>query len=208
MAPNIVPLVGATLAVLTLAARAQDASAYDPAQLPAYHGQVQLFTLTPRGDIDGVVLTDGTEVKTPPHLSTQMALAVRPGDTVTVHGLKAAKLPLIQAMSVTNDRDGKSVVDRGPGPIPGNAGGEAFASRAITGQVRMALHGPRGEVNGVLLADGTILKLPPPDIDRFKALLSPGRSISAEGSTRVSVAGTVVDVSALGPSPEQLQPVE
>ena len=46
---------------------------YDPQQLPAQRGQVQQFTLTPRGDIDGLILTDGTEVKTPPHLSTQIA---------------------------------------------------------------------------------------------------------------------------------------
>src|SRR5690348_11313586 len=60
---------------------------YDPAQLPAYTGRVQQFTLTPRGDIDGLILADGTEVKTPPHLSTSVAYSVKPGDSVTVHGL-------------------------------------------------------------------------------------------------------------------------
>src|SRR5712672_2979086 len=67
---------------------------YDPQQLPAQRGRVQQFTLTPRGDIDGLILTDGTEVKTPPHLSTQIAYAIKPGDTVTIHGLHAAALPL------------------------------------------------------------------------------------------------------------------
>src|SRR5579863_293888 len=56
---------------------------YDPQQLPAQRGQVQQFTLTPRGDIDGLILSDGTEVKTPPHLSTEIAYSIRPGDTVT-----------------------------------------------------------------------------------------------------------------------------
>src|ERR1700752_4851704 len=60
---------------------------YDPQQLPVQCGQVQQFTLTPRGDIDGLILSDGTEVKTPPHLSTQIAYSVKPGDTVTIHGL-------------------------------------------------------------------------------------------------------------------------
>jgi len=41
---------------------------YDPEQLPVHRGQVQQYTLTPRGDIDGLILADGTEVKTPPHL--------------------------------------------------------------------------------------------------------------------------------------------
>lgn len=209
MQASVIACAGALLAALTLGTRAQDAtSSQDPGQLPAYHGQVQLFTLTPRGDIDGLVLTDGTEVKTPPHLSTEIALVVRPGDAVTIHGLKAAKLPLIQAISVTNDRDGKSVVDKGPVAFPSTVNGDVVPGRPVTGQVRMVLHGPRGEVNGVLLSEGTILKLPPPDLDRFMALLSPGRTVSAEGNALVTAAGTVVDVTALGPSPETLQPVE
>jgi hypothetical protein len=52
---------------------------YDPQQLPVFKGEVRQFTLTPRGDIDGLILTDGTEVNTPPHLSTAMAYAIRPG---------------------------------------------------------------------------------------------------------------------------------
>src|SRR5258708_7509741 len=91
---------------------------YDPQQLPALRGQVQQFTLTPRGDIDGLILTDGTEVKTPPHLSTEIAYSVRPGDTVTIHGLRAAALPLVQAVSVTDEASGRTVVDLGP-PGPG-----------------------------------------------------------------------------------------
>src|SRR5579883_941971 len=75
---------------------------FDPQQLPALTGQVQQFTLTPRGDIDGMILADGTEVKTSTRLSTQIAYSVRPGDMVTVHGLRAAALPLIQAVSTTD----------------------------------------------------------------------------------------------------------
>lgn len=42
------------------------APVYDSAQLPSFTGRVQQFTLTPRGEIDGVILSDGTEVKTAP----------------------------------------------------------------------------------------------------------------------------------------------
>ena len=85
------PILLAALAMAS-AAHAQDtAQAYDPNNLPSYRGQVQLFTLTPPGDIDGLILTDGTEVKTPPYLSTALALTIRPGDSITVHGLKAAQ---------------------------------------------------------------------------------------------------------------------
>src|SRR5712692_8035909 len=65
---------------------------YDPQQFPAQRGRVQQFTLTPRGDIDGLILSDGTEVKTPPHLSIEIAYSVKPGDMVSIHGLHAAAL--------------------------------------------------------------------------------------------------------------------
>src|SRR5689334_19145460 len=67
---------------------------YDPAQLPATRGTVERFTLTPRGDIDGLILADGTEIHVPPYLSTQIAATVKPGDTVTVHGIRAAAAPV------------------------------------------------------------------------------------------------------------------
>lgn len=167
---------------------------YNPDQLPMQRGQVQQFTLTPRGDIDGLILTDGTEVVLPPHLSTQLAYSIKPGDAVVIHGLHAAALPLIRAVSITDDVSGRTVVDNGP-PAPGPgaappppAGPDAGPSAPIPGltevqgRVRMVLHGPRGDVNGALLEDGTILRLPPPEADRFASLLQPGQSLVAEGT--------------------------
>src|SRR5260370_12164577 len=115
---------GCTVIAVSVGALAQTGQAplYDPQQLPTQRGQVQQFTLTPRGDIDGLILTDGTEVKTPPHLSTEMAYSVKPGDTVTIHGLHAAALPLVQAVSITDEATGRTVVDNhppGPGRRPG-----------------------------------------------------------------------------------------
>ena len=68
-------------------AQAQQTATYDPSQLPAIQGRVGQYSLTPRGDVDGLILTDGTEVHMPPHLGTQLVFAVKPGDAVTVHGL-------------------------------------------------------------------------------------------------------------------------
>ena len=111
------------------AAAADTAPLYNPDQLPAQRGQVRQFTLTPRGDIDGLILADGTEVKTPPHLSTQIAYSVKPGDTVVIHGLHAAALPLIQAASITDEATGRTVVDNGP-PGPGRGPGGAAPAPA------------------------------------------------------------------------------
>src|SRR5947209_3987681 len=75
---------------------------WDSAQLPETKGTVKQYTLTPRGDVDGLILNDGTEIKLPPHLTAQIVFAVKPGDAVSVRGLRARALPLVDAASVTN----------------------------------------------------------------------------------------------------------
>jgi hypothetical protein len=153
------------------------APVYDPGQLPAFNGRVQQFTLTPRGDIDGFILTDGTEVKTPPHLSTQIAVTLRNGDAVTIRGLRAAAIPLIETTAVTNDATGQTVVDTGPPPkVPRRGWWDRGPGQAtLHGRVRMTLRGPKGDINGALLDDGAIVRLPPPEAARFASLLSPGK---------------------------------
>jgi hypothetical protein len=72
----------------------------------------------------------------------------------------------------------------------------------------MALHGPQGEVNGALLDDGTVLRLPPPEAYRFTALLQPGQAVVAEGIGFTSAIGKVLDVRQIGTSREQLNFVQ
>jgi hypothetical protein len=185
---------------------------YDPQQLPAQRGQVQQFTLTPRGEIDGLILSDGTEVKTPPHLSTEMAYSIKPGDTVTIHGLHAAALTLVQAVSITDETAGRAVIDNGP-PRPGRGPGIAPGApipglTEVQGRVRMTLHGPRGDVNGALLEDGTVLRLPPTEADRFANLLQPGQALVAEGDGFANPIGKVFEVRQIGASRDQLNQVQ
>src|SRR5437667_3103035 len=83
-------------------------------------GTVTRFTLTPRGDLDGLILGDGTQVHVPPHLSAELAAAVKAGDAVTVNGYRSPTGPLFIATSVTDTANRQTVVDRGP-PAPGLA---------------------------------------------------------------------------------------
>jgi hypothetical protein len=181
---------------------------YDFQQLPATKGTVSRYTLTPRGDVDGLILADGTEVHLPPHLSSQLVYAIKPGDAVTVRGLKALSAPLIAAIAITNDATGYAVVDSGPGAGPGPGPRGARQAMSLQGRVQMSLHGPRGELNGAMLEDGTILRLPPPEAERLAALLMPGQAIVVEGDGLTTAMGRVVEVQAIGPSQVQLNVVQ
>ena len=177
---------------------------FDPAQLPSFEGKVQQFTLTPRGDIDGFILIDGTEVKTPPHLSTSIAYAVEPGDSVTIHGMKAAAIALIQAASLTDNSTHRTIVDQGPEPRPGGpravgAVGDSGLTQ-VQGIIRMSLHGAAGEINGAVLTDGTQLRVPPDAAATLSNFLQPGKTIVAEGEKLTSPLGNVLEVQNIGSS--------
>ena len=166
---------------------------FDPTGLPETHGTVRTYTLTPRGDVDGLILTDGTEVKAPPHLGVQLVFAVRPGDSVTIHGLKARALPLVDAARIRNDATGATVVDLGP---PRRERGET----TMTGRVTLPLHGKRGEINGVVMEDGTQVRLPPHEAERWAAELQPGRSLTLRGTVIRTALGTVIEARGIAPA--------
>jgi hypothetical protein len=170
--------------------------------LPAMQGKVAEYSLTPRGDVDGLILTDGTEVHLPPHLGTQLVFAVKPGDSVTIHGLRARAIPMVQAMSVSNDATGNTVTDNGPGGPGGPHGAEQ--SLTAQGRIKAQLHGPQGDLNGVLLEDGTIVRLPPPEAQRLASELTPGAPLYAEGDGFTGPLGRIIAAQSLGSSPTQI----
>lgn len=184
---------------------AQNAATYDPAQLPAIQGTVAEYSLTPRGDVDGLILADGTEIHTPPHLGTQLVYTVKPGDAVTIRGLKARAIPMVQAMSVKNDATGATVTDTGVGGPPRSHGVQHILSAA--GRIKAQLHGPRGDLNGVLLEDGTIVRMPPPEAERLATMLVAGASVTVQGDGIEGPLGRVIEARSIGPDATHLTQV-
>ncbi len=182
-----------------------NAATYDPSQLPAIQGKVAQYSLTPRGDVDGLILADGTEIHTPPHLGTQLVYAVKPGDAVTIRGLKARAISMVQAMSVKNDATGATVTDTGAGGPPGPH--DTQQALSDTGRIKAQLHGPRGDLNGALLEDGTIVRLPPPEAQRLASTLTAGASVTVQGNGFEGPLGRVIEARSIGPDATHLAQV-
>ena len=167
-------------------------------------GIVKAFKMTPVGDLEGMILTDGTEIHVSPHLSSQLAAVVRPGEAVRVLGWRSSVPNFIVATSLTGQR-GQSVVDQGP-PPPGTMppppppGQPAPGAQRATvqGRVQQVLHGPAGDVNGALLDDGTTIKVPPPLGWQASSVLQPGQVVTVQGWALSNAYGRVVDAQTIG----------
>lgn len=193
-------LLGATMIIGSAGlALAQTAPAGTSAQMEDIKGKVAQYSLTPRGDVDGLILADGTEVMLPPHTSTQLVFAVHPGDAVTIRGTKGGASPVVTALAVTNDATG-TAVETGPHGPPQHLNDES--------RIKLQLHDRHGHLNGVLLEDSTIVRMPPPDAERNAASLAVGQPLFARGDGMSGPLGKVIAAREIGPSSTKLTKVD
>ena len=75
----------------------------------------------------------------------------------------------------------------------------------LQGRVQRLLRGPAGDVDGALLDDGTVLRMPPHVAYQFATLLAPGQIVAAQGWGLNTAYGRVIDVQSVGPSLGQLR---
>ena len=192
------PLLGAAALLVGSTAALAQTPVYDPDQLPVFHGKVAAYSLTVRDEADGLLLEDGTEVHISPRLSSELTFAIKPGDSVTVHGLKASAAAMVQALSIANDASGVKITDTfQPANAPDRPVYTPPRMFEARGQIKMSLHAPDGRIDGVLLEDGTILRLAngynPPNSD----CLAPGKNVVATGTGVTSLLGKVMETRAL-----------
>ncbi|WP_244850912.1 hypothetical protein [Caballeronia sp. SL2Y3] len=153
----------------------------DPDCLPETRGTVTRFLLNPHGEFDGFILDDSRQVHFPPHLSKQLARNVKMGDLVTVRGIKPRGADMVAAVAVMT-KAGRTILDEGP-----DSGGKhhppevEMRQMEASGEVLLALHGPKGELRGALLDDGTSLRMPPHAAEALSEYLTPGAHVHAWG---------------------------
>ncbi len=174
---------------------------------------VGCFLLNGEGEADGLVLADGTEVHFPPHMGGDVLAAVWPGGTVHVRGVRPRGVAMVAAVSVAPE-EGARIVDAGP---PDDAQGRKAARKAAhakrtpmeaRGVVRQVLHGPKGEVRGVLLEDGRAGRFPPHAAEAVAGMLAPNAPVLLRGDGLVTPHGTVIAVQEIGTSADDLRKLE
>lgn len=182
----------------------------DPESLPETTGAVELFVLNAHGEVDGFVMKDEKRgdilVHTPPHMEEQITRHVKAGDKVSVHGVRPRGAPLLAAVAVTA-KTGHQIVDDGPGHNRGRAP-VAHETMEAGGTVRLALFGPKGELRGALLTDGTVIRVGPKEAEHLQKLLKPGATLAVRGDGVKTHYGRIIHAKEAGKGLADLHPVK
>jgi hypothetical protein len=180
----------------------------DPAYLPEIKGVVDRFLIDSHGDADGMLLKDQIEIHFPPQIAKAVVAAFKPGDPVKVRGLRPRGVDVIAAVSMQAG-DESPIVDNGPdSESESESKPEEHKHAEVEGLVTRVLHGPKGEVRGVLLDNGAIVRMHPHTAASLHGGLAPGQKLVARGPSVTNALGTVVDAHEIGASLSALRPVE
>jgi len=175
------------------------------AEILTVRGTVKDFTSAPKGEVDGVTLTDGTWVHWPPHLSDRFSGIVGKGDKVKVIGWMETgpkgdtKLEVSSLTNLTTnqtretDRFTPAAIEAGVKFGPGT--GEVLNAN---GTVKEFTSAPKGEVDGFILSDGRWVHWPPHLSGQFSNAVVKGDKVRVIGFWETGKKGdTKLEVSTL-----------
>ena len=91
--------------------------------------------------------------------------------------------------------------------MPKHLRGTGLKEMSAQGEIRHLRYGGKGEINGAILADGTIIRFPREVSYRFGGLLRIGQSVSATGHGTQNAHGRAFEITALGAMGQPSQPV-
>lgn len=177
---------------------------------PAAQGTATRLLINPFGDVDGVLLDSGTLITFPPHMGEALAAAIKVGDAISVKGYPERPTQ-VKGYVLVNTRGNQTLAVHPKPPagtqMPKHLRAAGLREMSAQGEIRHLRYGGKGEINGAILADGTIFRFPREVSYRFGNLLQVGRGISATGYGTQNVHGRALEVTALGAAGQTPQPV-
>lgn len=215
-------------------AKRDERPAPDAGVVSTVTGRVARWLPNPNGDIDGLLLDNGTQVALRPMESARLMQSVKLGDTVQVTGTRgggkgprpadggpeaapggpdaeAARLAsrpttggALRAMEVRNAAGTTLALTEGePGtaPRPPTAPRRDLAAltpMTASGRITTVLVTGRGDVNGAVMYNGTVVRFPPHVGSAMAQDLKAGGTLYARGYGTSNAAGSAFEATRLG----------
>jgi hypothetical protein len=178
-------------------------------QTTVVQGVVAQYLMNPDGLVDGLLLSNNTIIRFPPHLGQVLAQTVSPQDIVRVEG-SFENSGTLHASSIIDLHSQRIVADFPPPPgrpVAPRPGSQPRRALRANGIIRVLTEGKRSEINGVVLADGTIVHFAPTVGMQYAALLRAGNQFAATGYGTSNEYGRSFEATAIGPSINQLEAI-
>jgi hypothetical protein len=178
-------------------------------QTTVVQGVVSQYLMNPDGFVDGLLLSNNTIIRFPPHLGEVLTQTVSPQDIVRVEGFFESS-GTFHASSIIDLQSQRKVADYPPPPgrpSPPRPGSLPRRPLSANGTIRVLTQGKRSEINGVVLADGTVVRFAPTVGMQYAALLREGNQFAATGYGTSNEYGRSFEATAIGPSINQLEAI-
>ncbi len=186
----------------------------DPKFLPQINAVFERFIVNRHGRIDGLVVSHAHEsllVHVPPHLHELIERAVRPNELIQVRAVRLRGVNAIAAIAITT-ADRVEIVDDGPDHADKRKSEETAVAveedANLDGLVRLPLLGPKGELRGALLTDGTVVRVGPEDAKHVAHLLAAGARIAVRGKRLLTSHCAVVTAAEIGHNASELKTIK
>jgi hypothetical protein len=170
-------------------------------QPPVADGIVDRYILHPLGLVEGLLLQDGSQMHVTSRAANELVKIIQPGDHVRVYGRRPSQLPLVQPDVIVNVTDGTSltVPVRLDLPIPPAEARKPPTQMRARGTIQVLLYDHlKHVVHGVVLSDGTQVRLPPDVGKQFHLSLQPNLEVEVEGHGTETPYGRSLEATAIG----------
>jgi hypothetical protein len=178
--------------------------------LMSLQGTAVRYLINPFGEVDGLFLDNDTLVRTPPHMSGDVAELVKPGDAIALQGTLEGNSSF-DAYSITNTASDQTLMRREPAwngkVMPKELRVAELKEISANGKIERIITGKHGEPRIILLADGTNVRLPKDIAKDAYSLINAGAPFAAKGSGTETQYGRSFEASAIGTSPASLKPL-
>lgn len=168
---------------------------------PVADGIVDRYLLNPRGEVNGLLLRDGSQMHVTLRAAQDLTKAIQPGDHIRVHGRRVSDSPLVKPDVIINVTDGRSftVPYRLDLPMPPREERRTVTEMHAAGTIQVLLYDHlKDVVNGALLSDGTQVRLPPDVGDHFHSSLQQNMDVEVRGYGTTTPYGSALEAIAIG----------
>lgn len=176
------------------------ANAEDPAtpaavarpEAATWSGRVKEVIRNRQGDIDGLKLDGDREIHFPPHLGEEVGKLAVVGDEIKVQvtqETRPAGEVVWEAQRIENK--GKVLNIERPEPKPGRGPQAKEVAMNAQEKVRELTKNPHGDVDGLTLGDGTLVKFPPHQGRELERLIHDGDEVRIAGRRHETPRGEI-----------------